>query len=145
MNIPYEQIFSARKAKMQEKFFLAKIHQQMSHASDEKIDNDNDNEAFFPCHHELTFEIPKEKSTSSSKLVEESFSNVSALELDDDDIAEGRVEELDDNAFKDVELPVFDDDQLQRIRSMQDDETSRQCQDLLKEKCNITNKTRCLS
>ena len=79
VNIPYEQIFSARKAKMQEKIVLAKRHQQMSHASNEKIDNDNnsedkDDEAFFPCHHELTFEIPEEKSTGSSKLVEESFS-----------------------------------------------------------------------
>ena len=65
---------------------------------------------------------------------------MSALELDDDDIAEGRVEELDDNAFKDVELPVFDDDQLQRIRSMQDDETLKQCQDLLKENAILPSK-----
>ena len=37
VNIPYEQLFSARKAKKQEIFFLAKRHQQMSSACDEKV------------------------------------------------------------------------------------------------------------
>ena len=49
-------------------------------------------------------------------------------------------EELDDNAFKDVELPVFDDDRLQRIQSLQDDETLRECQDLLKEDAQLPTK-----
>ena len=65
VNIPYEQLFSARKAKMQEKIFLAKRHQQMSHASDERIEDDDEeddeDDAFFPSHHELTFTTPAEK------------------------------------------------------------------------------------
>ena len=48
---------------------------------------------------------------------------MNGLEIDDEDIAEGRVEEeeeeeLDDDAFKDVDLPLFDDGQLQRIQKM---------------------------
>ena len=82
---------------------------------DDEIDDDDDN-AFFPCHHELTVETPVETSTTSSKLADVNFKNISALELDDMQIAEGRVEgeeeELDDDAFKNVELPLFDDDQL---------------------------------
>ena len=70
---------------------MAKRHQQMSHACDEMNDNEDDDEAFFPCHHELTFETPAETLTPSSKLAKENFTNVSALELDDRDIAEGRV------------------------------------------------------
>ena len=143
VNIPYEQIFSERKAKEQEKFFLAKRHQQMSRAGDDEgketdTNDDENDDAFFPCHHELTHEIPEVESTSSSKFAEEGFLNVSALELDDSQIAEGRVdereeEELDENVFGDVELPVFDHAQLQKIRGMQNDETLRKCQDLLKE------------
>ena len=106
----------------------------MSSACDDKpIDHDNDedgNEAFFPSHHELTSEMPDERlqevaPSTSSKLAEECFTDilVNALEIDDEDIAEGRVEEeeeeeLDDDAFKDVDLPLFDDGQLQRIQKM---------------------------
>ena len=110
----------------------------MSSACDDKpIDNDDDedgNKAIFPSHHELTSEMPDERlqeaapaaaPSTSSKLAEECFTDilVNALEIDDEDIAEGRVEEeeeeeLDDDAFKDVDLPLFDDGQLQRIQKM---------------------------
>ena len=70
---------------------------------------------------------------------------MSALEIDDQDIADGRVEgeeeELDDDVFKDIELPTFDDEQLQRIRDLQDDETLRECLRPVEGKCEITNKT----
>ena len=125
----------------------------MSSACDNKpVDDDDDedgNEAFFPSHHELTSEkpdarlreaAPETSSSTSSKLAEECLTNilVNALELDKEDIAEGRVEEeeeeeLDDDAFKDVNFPLFDDDQLQWIQNMQDDEAVKQYLDLLKE------------
>ena len=133
---------------MQEKFFLEKRHQQMSAACDkdnnknnEEIEDNDDivDEAFFPCHHEITVEIPAGKTTPTSGLADEEFKNISvgALELDDAQIADGRVdgeeEELDDDVFKDVELPSFDEDQLQRIGELQDDDILRECRVLLKD------------
>ena len=74
---------------------------------------------------------------------------MSALEIDDQDIADGRVEgeeeELDDDVFKDIELPTFDDEQLQRIRDLQDDETLRECKDLLKENARLPTKLEALA
>lgn len=72
-------------------------------------------------------------------MADEQFKSITvgALELDDEQIEEGRVdgeeEEMDDDPFKDVELPSFDEDQLRRIGVLQDDETLRECRVLLKD------------
>ena len=72
--------------------------------------------------------------------------SIAALELDDDELAAGREEEevdepLEDDPFADNVMPIYDEERLPRIKSLQEDETIYKCIRFIEQQVRIHDKS----
>ena len=150
--VDWTKLFSREKSEAAAKFFMQNRNQQMSSATDRNIaDNEEEEEEnpFFRPHHTIETQLdsndPNILPSTMEEPVEEIFESVAALEIDDDDLAEGRMEkeeegELDDRFLEGMPLPIYEADDLERIRYLQDDEVLRQCRDYIGDDVEIPDK-----
>ena len=118
----------------------------MSSATDKEEEEEN---PFFRPHHTIKMHLdssnPDILPSTMEEPVKEIFESVAALEIDDDDLAEGRIEEeeegeLDDQFLEGMLLPNYEADDLERIQYLQDDKMLRQCCDYIRDTVELPNK-----
>ena len=156
--IPWQQLFSKEKCEEARNFFVRHRRQTLSKAVDSigaKVVEDEDEDIFDEPDSTIEVLVDASNEPVASKLhgddsAEQIIASIAALELDDDDIAAGRVEEtldtpVDDPLLNDVTLPVFDDDHLRRIKNYQNDEIIEQCKKLVDGRSPIPSKIEALS
>ena len=151
--VPFERLFSERKAKEAEMFFNRHRNQQLSNATDNYADivkededdmEEEENNPFLRPQHTLEIEqnshlsVPDEDEVSllEPEPISEVFATIAALEIDDEDLRHGRAEEeeegeVDENTLKNMSMPIFEKEELARIHELQRDMDLYQCRDIL--------------
>ena len=137
--VPWESLFSQRKADQAKEFFLKQRNQPMSKAVDdynidELLEEEEDEiEVLFGSDHALEFAV--DANPSSERLQPESVdavhASIAAFCLTDDDVDDGVIEEgeegePDDPMLADVPLPTFADERLEEVKRMQNDDELRE-------------------
>ena len=140
--IPWEKLFSKALAGKAEDFFKRKRRQEMSEAIQPLAELEEDDQEINEEIEEITtaFQTPfeetqenKGKTKNKEEKPKSTKTNlrqiIAAYTLTDDLVAEGvdeAVEEprLDGDAAKDIELEAFDDDQIDRVRQLQNEDAN---------------------
>ena len=124
--IPCEQLFSAEKCEQARRFFVQTRKQTLSHAVDkltsatDEVEEEEEERGVISGGADSTItQIIGDVDEKGG--IETIIASIAALELDDEDVREGREEEeedgrVDDDLLAPIALPMFDDARLQEIK-----------------------------